>query len=134
MISHDIFLDIFLKLRGKKVKQSNGLATDGERDLSGRSLPGLKGETAEMPLLRGSRLPPARTSLSARRKSSIQEEIKPKARSRAVRPSWHERVSESTAIKAKQSLGSVTIQARPRGAGHGDADAGSRHGHRGAGP
>lgn len=130
VISHDIFL----KLRGKKVKQSNGLATDGERDPLGRSLPGLKGKTAEMPLLRGSRLPPARTSLTARRESSIREEIKPKARSGAVRLSRRERVSESTAIKAVQSLSSVTIEAHPRGAGHGDADAGPRHGHRGAGP
>lgn len=43
---------IFLSMKGKKVKQSNSLATDGEQDQLGKSLLGLKGKTAAMPPLR----------------------------------------------------------------------------------
>lgn len=43
---------IFLSTKGKKVRQSNALATDGEQDQLGESHLGLKGKTAEMPLLR----------------------------------------------------------------------------------
>lgn len=50
---------IFLSMKGKKVKQSSSFATDGEQDQLEKSLWGLKGKTAEMPLLRVSQLPPA---------------------------------------------------------------------------
>ena len=50
---------IFLSVKGKKVKQSNSWATDGEQDQLGKSLWGMKGTTAERPLSRASWLPPA---------------------------------------------------------------------------
>lgn len=43
---------IFLSMKGKQVRQSNTLATDGEQDQLEKSHLGLKGKTAEMPLSR----------------------------------------------------------------------------------
>lgn len=43
---------VFLNMKGKKVKQSDGSVTDGEQDQLGKSLLGLKGKTAEMPVSR----------------------------------------------------------------------------------
>lgn len=46
------FTSLFLSTKGKKVKQSDRLAADGEQDRLGKSLLGLKEKTAEMPLSR----------------------------------------------------------------------------------
>lgn len=128
---------IFLSMKGKKVKQSNSLATDGEQDQLGKSLLGVERKNCRDASMEGIMTPTCLGRLYfSSLKSFIQGKIKFKELSRTIHLSQHEHVLESTGIKAQKSLSPVTVQGSQSlgGAGEGDADTGLHNGHYRAGP
>lgn len=121
-------------MKGKKVKQSNSLATDGEQDQLGKSLLGVERKNCRDASIEGIMTPTCLGRLYfSRLKSFIQGKIKFKELFHTIHLSQHEHVSESMGIKAQKSLSPVTVQDQLRGAGEGDADTGLHNGHYRAG-